>query len=245
MKSIASVALAAMLSFSGVGSVSATTSTPEPSWNSHANFRLIFDSTAAREWTPGWFGTGITGPVNSTETVRYDSANVSRVGSDISLTLTDKYGSLVSTNGHFSILYGGVEVRACIPGRGDLVYNWPAIWLDGQNWPQDGEFDIVEGLGGSPAVHVHNSQYPDGIGKYIPGKYTGCNNFGLWWSPGLVEFYYNGRPVWKTKTPNNKPMYLIVENSTSGIPRPTTMEIQWVRAWTYQKPDTYRKVNHG
>ena len=41
-----------------------------------------------------------------------------------------------------------VEFKATLPADGDgQVANWPALWLDGQTWPQDGEIDVMEGGG--------------------------------------------------------------------------------------------------
>src|SRR6185437_15367710 len=66
-------------------SPSPSATTPGPvgqsgSWN--LIFSDEFNSTALdrTKWTPGWFGSGITGPVNSSELACYDSAHVTEAG---------------------------------------------------------------------------------------------------------------------------------------------------------------------
>ena len=154
---------------------------PEPDWNPGAHFRLVFDSefngtSVDSQWNTGWYGTGITGPVNSNETVRYSSANVSESGGFLRLALGRHYGSLVDTNGKFSLRYGRVEVRACLPSSRGAVADWPAIWLDGQPvWPSNGEIDIAEGLGGTLAAHTATPP-PEDPDLAVPGSFTGCHD---------------------------------------------------------------------
>ena len=62
---------------------------------------------------------------------------------------------ILTTNGTFSFTYGYMEARIWLPGSGSIA-DWPAFWADGQNWPTDGEIDILEGLGGQACAHFHN-----------------------------------------------------------------------------------------
>jgi hypothetical protein len=53
---------------------------------------------------------------------------------------------LVSTKGKFSFTYGFIEARVwlpSVPGNPGEAADWPGVWLDGQNWPEDGE---IEGM---------------------------------------------------------------------------------------------------
>ena len=61
-----------------------------------------------------------------------------------------------------------------VPGSPGEVANWPGVWADGQNWPQDGEIDIAEGIGGQMCAHLHNAADPAGV----PGGGTGTP--GIW-----------------------------------------------------------------
>ncbi|HCU94302.1 MAG TPA: hypothetical protein DHU96_16925 [Actinobacteria bacterium] len=49
---------------------------------------------------------------------------------------------MINSNGKFQFTYGFMEARIWLPGRGRII-NWPAFWADGQNWPQDGEIDVM------------------------------------------------------------------------------------------------------
>ena len=61
-------------------------------------------------------------------------------------------------SGGFQFTYGVVEALVYIPpSASSAIANWPAVWTDGQDWPADGEDDILEGLGGSACFHFHYS----------------------------------------------------------------------------------------
>ena len=69
--------------------------------------------------------------------------------------------------GKFSFTYGFIEARVWlpgVPGSPGEVANWPGVWADGQNWPEDGEIDIAEGIGGQVCAHLHSAVNPEGIG---------------------------------------------------------------------------------
>src|SRR4029077_3402733 len=127
-------------------------------------------------WQPGWFGaSGITPPVNSSSP-QNNSAYVTISGGYLNLKVDSTYGSLVNTNpGNSSTATGftlgypcAFEARINVPGPfgSTLVPNWLARWTDGQDWPGDGEIDILESLGAPAdwnAYHVHDATNPDGI----------------------------------------------------------------------------------
>ena len=66
--------------------VRALSTTPQPLGQPPGDWNLIFsdefNGTAldSTKWTPGWFGTGITGPVNAEELACYDSTHVRAAG---------------------------------------------------------------------------------------------------------------------------------------------------------------------
>jgi beta-glucanase (GH16 family) len=203
-------------------------------------------------WTVGWFGSGITKPVNTAEDVCYDPANVSQSNGELDLALqatsetcggaTEPYaGALVSTYNHFSFTYGFVEVRAWLAGSGTTVYDWPQIWTDGQSWPADGEIDLLEGLQGSACYHWHGPPSGIGYGACPSGTFTGgWHTFGVDWEPGVVTFYYDGFDVGSitsaTSTITSSPMYLILVSSTSTssvVQAPAVERFDYVRVWEH------------
>lgn len=250
---------ATLLLSSGVAAAAVVPQSPAPGpWN------LKFDdefSTAVLNktlWTPGWFGTGITGPVNGT---CLSSSNVllgagtPNFGSTLNLWLKpvasrcgktrSRYtGALVSSNpkdgvsGHsgFQQTYGYFEAQIYLPPAPDgTVANWPAWWMDGQVWPQDGEIDIVEGLGGKACFHFHfSTNNPPGgcVGRLARGQHT----FGVDWEASSITWYYDGLQVGQvTSNVTSSPMYLILNNcqgqygGTTVVP--SDMQVSYVRVW--------------
>jgi len=218
------------------------------------SWRTLFDDEFSAgaldtsKWSTGWFGNGITQPVNSYEIDCYDPNQVSQSGGELDLTLiakaqscggtTEPYSSgIVTTNGKFSFTYGFYEARVWLPAAaGGQVANWPAIWADGQNWPTDGELDVFEGLGGQACWHFHSPQ--GGPGGCAAATYTsGWHTFGADWEPGTVTYYYDGQAVGTiTSGITGAPMYLILNNATSqGSPTVTNaaMRIDYVRVWQH------------
>lgn len=219
----------------------------------HRHGKMIFDdeftgSTLGGAWCPGWFGRGTSGPVNSSEIGPYLSSNVTVHDGVLNLTEDGHYGALVSTNPSdrchgqhpgFQFTYGIIEFRAWLPPAPQGVANWPALWTDGQHWPQNGEIDVLEAFDGMAWAHYHyghgeSDWHPDN-GVMVPGSWAGgWHTFAADWRPGRITFYYDGRKVWHTSTGVvNDPMYAIIDytvNSGDPVTR-ATMKIDYVRVW--------------
>lgn len=219
------------------------------------SWHLVFDDEFSGSalnsslWNTGWFGSGITGSVNpSLESDCYDpSADVVSGGilainatahSEFCNGTTQPYTTgLINTNGRFSFTYGAFEARIWMPGSGSTVSDWPAFWADGQNWPQTGEIDVAEGLGGQVCYHFHYSGGgPGGCGN-VPGAAGGWHTYAADWEPGSITFYYDGQQVWTdTSGVTSAPMYLILG---LGIPAsgpasvPATFKVDYVRVWQH------------
>jgi len=210
-------------------------------------------------WTPGWFGTGITGPVNgsclssSNAVLGLGTPNfgavlnlwLKRTTSRCGKTRSTYTGALVSSNpqdgvaGHtgFQQTYGYFEATIYLPPAPDgSVANWPAWWMDGQSWPQDGEIDIVEGLGGQACFHFHFAA--KGAPGGCVGKYSGWHTFGVDWEPSAITWYYDGAQVGQvTSNITSSPMYLILNNSQGtyggATVVPSDMQVSDVRVWSH------------
>jgi hypothetical protein len=198
-------------------------------------------------WAPDWFGSGSV----SNGTVML-SSNVSVGANGLALQLNSpQSGGLVSTNpddgqpGHsgFQIAPAPgapvfVEFKATLPATANgQVANWPALWLDGQTWPEDGEIDVMEGGYGYTAYHVH---YGTGDGTAQGGTAdvnngAGTHTYGVLWSTTGLTFFYDGAQVGPTITLSlTSPMYLLMENSYSSADPtllPATMDVRYVRVW--------------
>jgi beta-glucanase (GH16 family) len=267
----------ASTSSSGTQSSSSTTAstssvagpnTPEPSGDP-GSWRLVFDDEFAGTsldplyWSTGWFGSGITGTVaGASENDCYDPAQVVEANGELDLNLvarqetcdgtTKDYATgFVTTDGLFSYTYGFVEARIWLPGSGSVA-DWPSFWLDGQNWPTDGELDVVEGLGGEACAHWHG---PTGNGQgFAPNGGTGCpsgtfaggwHTFGADWEPGIVTWYYDGHDIGCVEssgsacgpfnsTITGDPMYMILGlGAGSSTIAPASQRVDYVRAWQH------------
>ena len=151
-----------------------TRQTPMPT-GVGGDWKLTFDdefdgtSLDTAKWSTGWYGSGITPPIDSAEKDCYDPAQVSEGGGTLGLTLIQKSEDcgvsdqvyttgVVTTRGKFNFTYGFIEARVwlpAVPGNPSETANWPDVWADGQSWPEDGEIDIAEGLTGAVCAHFH------------------------------------------------------------------------------------------
>jgi len=226
------------------------------------NWKLVFDDEFSgagldtSEWSTGWLGSGITGPVNHKEPECYDPAQVTVGGGSLNLTLVAKSEScgisdpeyatgLVNTAGKFTYTYGLLETRVWLPaanGAPNMVANWPSVWTDGQDWPYDGEDDVAEGLAGLVCSHFHSAADTSGAGA---GGGTGCpggtyaggwHTFAANWEPGSVTYYYDGVNIGSvTHGITSAPMFIVLSyDAGKAYPEaPATMKVDYVRLWQH------------
>ncbi len=202
------------------------------------------------KWSIGWYGSGITSPVSSLEDDCYDPAQVSEGGGALSLSLVQKRencggqqdyaGGLVTTMDKFNFTYGLIEARVWlpgVPGNPGQVANWPGVWTDGKNWPEDGEIDIAEGINGRVCAHFHDAARPGGIGAGCPGgNYAnGWHTFAADWEPGRITYYYDGVDIGSvTSGITSAPMFVILDYAAQyPAQAPATMKVAYVRVWQH------------
>ncbi len=221
-------------------------------------WRLVFDSEfngsrLPTDWRTGWFGGGVTAPVRATELACYSPANVVFPGDGtMHLNVTAQpstcggisrpfSGAIVTTNpndgrsaGGFQYTYGLLEARVYLPAVGRGVADWPAVWTDGQNWPSDGEDDVMEGLNGRLCFHFHDQQGARGgcVVRFKPGWHTFASD----WSPGSVVYYYDGVRVGEvSEGVTGAPMYIVLDNTVRAGEQALTavdsVRVKYVRVW--------------
>jgi beta-glucanase (GH16 family) len=235
----------------------ATSAAVRPAGNPPGRWHLVFNDTFTGRalntagWSTGWLAQGITPPVNPGELECYDPANVTVAGGALNLNLIRRPHScggkarpytsgMVNTDGKFQFTYGFMQARIWLPGRGGQIIDWPAFWADGQNWPKDGEIDVLEGLGGKACWHFVNPAAVRG-GCAAGTFYNGWHTFGADWEPGSITYYYDGRVVGTIKSGITRaPMYLILNNATAHLYQipiqvPADMRVAYVRVWQHPR----------
>jgi beta-glucanase (GH16 family) len=150
-------------------------------------------------------------------------------------------GAAVTTNpddgrgsGGFQYTYGVLEAKVYVPADGNQIADWPAVWADGQDWPADGEDDVMEGLGGEACFHFHDPL--GGPGNCASAITPGWHTFASDWQPGSVTYYYDGVEVGSITTGiTAAPQYIILDNTVWTGETSTTeadsMQVAYVRVW--------------
>jgi Glycosyl hydrolases family 16 len=222
-----------------------------------SNWTLVFSddfsgtSLNKTNWAPYWFSDGTSLPGGSTSTPGY-ATNVT-VNGQLNLLRISTNGALASSNPYggakkgFQFVYGYAEAQLTLPTNGTVIAQWPAWWLDGQDWPEDGEIDIMEGLSGHAAWHYHYDSGGGTDGHPIGGNINtspGTHIYGVNWYPGHLDFYYDGTLVASATngslsggaTISSSPMYLILDYDAGSGPLPATMAVHYVRVFQSNPP---------
>ncbi|PID32055.1 hypothetical protein CR970_02595 [Candidatus Saccharibacteria bacterium] len=205
----------------------------------------------ANNWTTGWWGTGITQPVQQQELACYDPAQVTVQDGHLRLEAVERavtcggierpYSSgAVTSRDKREYTDGYFEARLWLDANDADIYNWPAWWMNGHNWPTDGELDIMEGLSGDARATWHGPetmQHALGNG----GPMGGWHVFAAERAAGKVTAYYDGVRIGSYESATNvttAPQYLILmqqmapEDEWGGpVKVPSQMLVDYVRVW--------------
>ncbi len=178
----------------------------------------------------------------NTNNVITSASNVSVSGGYLRLTLASSTSGAeidsdpadgAGSNGYVIPVGGYVEARIDFPGNGSAIYNWPAFWISGPNWPAAGETDIAEGLGQLTtnyhgATNSENGPAPSGTWS------NSFHTYGVLRSSSSIDVYWDGNLVWTHTTGDNgQPEAILLNVGGSGVyGSASQILVQYVRAWT-------------
>lgn len=129
-----------------------------------------------------------------------------------------------------------VEARVLFPGNGSDLYNWPAWWTSGPNWPAAGEHDIAEVLGGDLTVNYHSSSGSHNQGAVAGYWGDAFHTYGVHRKATSADVYWDGRLVKSYATDDNGQGQALLINVGSGSGPDVygaagAVKVDWVRAW--------------
>lgn len=217
-------------------------------------------------WEPVWYnGTvnerGFQRSVNNNENACYHADQAVVSGGMLRLSLdaetdplcqikdgsvSDFVGAQITTRSfradeRYETTSGYFEARIFLPSTNGDLHNWPGFWVNGREWPTQGEIDIMEGLRErQPCASFH---YADENGRHRHNKTCadyaepgGWHIFAADWGEGELTFYYDGVELGSAPagTVTNEPHFMSLQYTTNtdwGTPALDTMLVDYVRVW--------------
>ena len=213
-------------------------------------------------WEPVWFDNGgFQRPVNDREDACYHADSVVVQGGYLRLSISeeddpgcvnkdggpvDYVGAQITTRPWreregFQTTDGYFEARMFLPRSNGDLHNWPAFWINGRNWPSEGELDVMEGLRErQPCASFHWLGDGHEHQKYCPSPAWedpgGWHTFAADWTDGALSYYYDGELL--ATVPDgivtNEPHFMSLQytvNDEWGDPVTDTMLVDYVRVW--------------
>jgi beta-glucanase (GH16 family) len=208
-------------------------------WNLIAHDEFDGDSLDENLWKPY---TGRT----TDDVGQHDPRNLSV--SDGTLKLTSRGDTSAGMEWLEGQKYGRWEARVRSEkgnGYGPVLLLWP----DSENWPEDGEIDILEIPKGDRArasFTVHYGEDNEQAGSATEGDFTQWHNFAVEWTPDHITAYVDGQEYYTTTSSEANPpgsMHFVIQQDIGPygddwIPAPDadtpatcTFEVDWVRIY--------------
>jgi hypothetical protein len=143
-------------------------------------------------------------------------------------------GAEIGTN-QFSLKVGEyAEARIKFAGDGSTIFNWPAWWVSGPDWPTAGENDVAEGLG-DLTINYHSPLGGLETGTVNGVWASGFHTYGIYRGPFFSRIYWDGRLVRTYRTHDDgQPQMLLLTMGASNVIRTGVagqMVVDYVRAW--------------
>ena len=210
-----------------------TPSTPTPTGVS-GNWAMTFDDefTGTSLDTSVW-GThdGWTNQNNVTD----HASNITEAGGVVTLTLASSTsGAALASNQYVLGVGDFAEARVYFAGSGTTIYNWPAWWASGPNWPAAGENDIAEGLG-TLTVNYHSPSGAHNTGTVAGTWSNAFHTYGIYRGTNYCDVYYDGQLVRQYTTDDNggaeELLFTMGSANTLQFGPAGQMKVDYVRVW--------------
>ena len=152
------------------------------------------------------------------------------------LTLSSPHSGAELGTRRFKLRIGQfAQARIDFAGSGSTVYNWPAFWTSGPDWPHGGENDIAEGFG-ALTVNYHSPAVTHMSGQ-IPGDYAGgFHVYGIYRGPNYSRIYWDGKVVGAYRTADDgAPQTLLLTLGAANkvvTGSAGAMFVDYVRVWS-------------
>lgn len=163
-------------------------------------------------------------------------ANVTVRNGHAILTLASNSSGAELGTRHFALKVGEfAQARIEFAGSGQTIYNWPAFWTSGPDWPHGGENDIAEGFG-ALTVNYHSPTITHTTGP-VPGDWAGrFYTYGIYRGRTLSRVYWDGKLVRTYGTDDDgQPETLLLTLGAGNEIRTGAagaMIVDYVRAWS-------------
>jgi hypothetical protein len=164
------------------------------------------------------------------------ASNVTESGGDAILSLASSTsGATIGTNQNVLAVGDFAEARVEFAGSGSSIYNWPAWWASGPNWPAAGENDIAEGLG-TLTVNYHSPSGTHNQGT-IPGSWANSfHTYGIYRGPNYCDVYWDGQLVKQYSTDDNggaeELLFTMGASNTLQFGAAGQVKVDYVRVWS-------------
>ena len=161
--------------------------------------------------------------------------NVRVADGHLILTLASPNSGAAIATRNFGLKVGEyAQARIKFAGSGSTIYNWPAWWTSGPNWPAGGENDIAEGFG-ALTVNYHSPSDTRLLGP-VPGNWAGAfHTYGIYRGRFYSRVYWDGRLVQTYRTADNgQPQTLLLTLGAGNEIKtgaPGAMIVDYVRVW--------------
>jgi beta-glucanase (GH16 family) len=163
------------------------------------------------------------------------ASNVAEANGNLILTLASSTsGAAIGSNQGYLAVGDFAEARVYFPGSGTSIYNWPAWWASGANWPAAGESDIAEGLG-TLTVNYHSPSGAHNTGT-VSGTWSNAfHTYGIYRGSNYCDVYWDGQLVRQYTTDDNggpeNLIFTIGASNTLQFGAAGQVKVDYVRVW--------------